>query len=520
MASKMSTRYLALFLSGFIATSLVNVKAQDKEKQQSDSAQPSATFHEELIAEMTPESEFKRALVGDTHLVWVESRAGALTVRLDGKQQGQAYKDVKDLTFNNDESHFAFFAQRPSSSWAFVLDGQEQLPEYVEISAIAFQPKGSSYAFCACREKKKCTLVVDGAQTGAAYEEVSYPRYSRDGKRLGFLGKRDKKWIAILDGKESGPELDDFWHSSWGFTRNGSHFVVAGRIKNDWIYVIDGQPTPAFGVLSPIGFTSDGQHYAYAGTVAKAGTWSPKQKTTGTVIRDGQSVATFQGRGLWGASAKIATGVREFSSDFHGVSTPQFNPEGKLVYAARRDKGDVAVFVGSDAGPGFDEILSSVAFSEDSQHFAYVAKRGGDFVEVRDNVPGQSSTSSRHKASGVHWIAMNGDATHLAYETVSGGTQYEAGATSRALRTVILDGQPGPEYDALNIRNFRFTGNAKHYYYEVIGAKGDRDLVNVDGHESQLYDGVIDTRFASGGKLVTFIARDGRRFLRVSSNLD
>jgi hypothetical protein len=478
------------------------------------------------MGEMSPGGEYKRAFVGNFHLAWAESLGGTITVRLDGKQQGQTYKDANHLNFNHDESHFAFFGQRTDSSWVLVLDGQEKSPEYKMVSAIAFQPDGSSYVYGACQEKKKCKLVVDGQETGAEYQEISFPKYSRDGKRLAYLGKREKKWIAIVDGKESGPELDDFWGSFWGFTRDGSHFFVAGQIRANWMYVLDGQAGPPFGVLSPLSFSADGQHYTYGASAAKLG--FKKQKITGSILVDGQIVASYEGKGMSGAFAQglgrfsetLAAGVRDFSPDFHGVSSPHFNLEGKLVYAARRDKGDVAVFVGSEAGTGFDEILSFVAFSDDSKHFAYVARQGKDFVEVRDNVPGKAFSSSRHEASDVPWIALNDDATHLAYETVSGGNQFKAGQTSRALRTMVLDGQQGPEYDALSLRNFRFTEEGKHFFYEVVGAKGNRDLVNVDGHESQLYDFVISGRFVPHSKTMSFVARDGRRFLLVSAALE
>ena len=494
-------------------------KSSFKQEPQAPPA-ASAPFHEEVIAEITPGNQYKSGFVGYKHLAWVENQGGKRIVRLDGKQQGGVYDDVKYLGFNQDESHFVFFAKH-RSSWVFVQDGQEYPPEYSKPSSVEFQPKASSYAFCACHEKK-CRLVIDGTEAGDEYTDISRPEYSRDGKRLAFVGKRGKKWIAIVDGKETGPELDDFWYSGWGFSRDVTHFFVAGRIKANWLYAIDGQQGPGFDVLSRIAFSRDGTHYAFGGIVAKGG--FKKQKTFGTMVLDGKPIATYEGKGMAGGlvqalgnfSESLTVGVWDLSPDFHGISTPQFNPEGKLVYAARRDKGDVAVFVGPDAGPGFDEVLSPVAFSEDAQHFAYVARDGDNFVEVRDNVPGRSFTSTRHKASDVQWIAMNHDATHLAYETVSGGNQYMAGTTSRALRSVVIDGQSGPEYDALGVSEFGFSKDAAHYFYEVHGAKGDQGLVNVDGYESKLYDFVINARFVEDGKGVSFVALDGGRFVRVS----
>jgi hypothetical protein len=481
-----------------------------------------AVFQEEVIAEITPGNEYKSAIVGDLHLAWVENQGGKRVVRLDGKQQGGIYDDVKYPEFNSDESHLAFFAKR-SSAWILVLDGQERPGEYSKVAAVSFQPKGNSYAFCACKEKK-CRLVIDGVESGDEYTDISSPAYSRDGKRLAYLGKKGKKWIAVVDGKELGPELDDFWYSDWGFSREGAHFFVAARIGGKWKYVIDGQMGLDFEVLSPIVFSPDGMHYSYGGIHVAGG--FKKQKTIGDIVLDGKTFATYEGKGMagsWtmlgGSTQMIVTGVRDLTPDFHGVSTPEFDSQGKLIYIARRDKGDNAVFVGADAGPGFDEVLSPVAFSSDSQHFAYVARQGANFVEVRDNVSGRSFASSRRQATGVQWISMNRDATHLAYETVSGGMQYQAGETARALRSVVIDGQVGPEYDALGIGGLRFAKDALHYLYEVHGLKSNHDLVNVDGQESSLYDFVIRAHFLDDGKTATFIARNGSKFLRVSLTL-
>ncbi len=83
----------------------------------------------------------------------------------------------------------------------------------------------------------------------------------------------------------------------------------------------------------------------------------------------------------------ILTGVHDYHPYFHGLSNPSYEPGGKLVYAARRDKG-VAVFVGDDAGQEFSDIVSPIIFSPDAQHFAYVAQLGGNLVEVHDNHAG------------------------------------------------------------------------------------------------------------------------------------
>ena len=243
------------------------------------------------------------------------------------------------------------------------------------------------------------------------------------------------------------------------------------------------------------------------------------------MVIDGKAGETYEGRGMAGSLSILGGtweymigGVHEFVADFHGVSGPRFSSGGKLAYAVRRGKNDEAVLVGGEAGPGFEEVISPVIFSRDASHFAYIAKRDGEFLEVRDHQVGQkfSLSKTKNRATDVPWIMMSADGAHLAYEIVSGGQQFKGGSTERALRSVVMNGKAGPEYDALGLENFDFSEDASHYHYEVHGAKDDRDIVSVDGHESRLYNSVWATDFAANGKSVTFFARDDRRFFRVT----
>lgn len=480
-----------------------------------------SAFQEKLIGEMTPGSSFKDIRIRGDHIAWVEDSAGKRTVRLDGNPQGGAFDDVKYMRFNGDATHLVFFGKH-GSSWVFVLDGHEQPQAYDKFSGVSFRPGGTSYAFVAC-QGKKCRLNLDGVESGAVYEDFSYPLYSRDGNRLAYLGKRGEKWIAVVDGKEMPTDLDQFSGSAWGFTQDGKRFYAAGRLNGKWVYVIDSAPGPGFDAISRIAFSPDNQHFAYGGAIVKGG--ALKKKTIGTMVIDGQAGETYEGSGMAGSLSLIGGawqymigGVHDLVADFHGVSSPWFTSQGKLAYAVRRKNGDVAVLVGGEAGPGFEEILSPVVSSRDPAHFAYIAKRGGEFLEVRDHQVSQTFALSKTKnrTTGVPWIQMSGDGAHLAYEIVSGGDKFREGGTERALRSIVLDGKAGPEYDVLGLENFDFAKDASHFHYEVHGAKGDRDLVNVDGHESRLYDSVWATGFSDDGKSVFFIARDDKRFLRVS----
>jgi hypothetical protein len=483
------------------------------------------TFREQVIGEITAGGSFKGIRISGAHIAWVEDSAGKRTARLDGNLQGGTYDDVEHVRFSPGAAHFVFFGKR-GSSWILVLDGHEQPEQYDKVSSVSFTPKGDSYAYVAC-QAKKCQLNVAGTKSGAVYDDFSYPQYSRDGKKLAFLGKRDGKWFAVVDGKDREPGLEDVWGRAWGFTDDGSRFYVAGRLNGKWTYIVDGEPGPGFGVISPIAFSPDGQHYAYGGTIVKGG--ALKKKTIGTIVVDGKPGGTYEGSGMAGSLSLIGGawqfmmgGVRYLNADFHGVSTPRFSPTGKIVYTVRREKGGVAVMVGDESGPAFQDIISPIAFSRDSSQLVYIAERRGEFQEVPNHrvVRNFSLSKTKGRTTVVPWMQMSHDGAHLAYEIVSGGDQFSSGHSERALRSVVMDGKAGPEYNAKGIENYDATRDAKHHLYEVHGATGDKDLVNVDGLESTLYDDVWATHFSDDEKEVTFIARQDRRLLQVTLPLD
>jgi len=486
--------------------------------QDHPTAASAGSFREEVIAQLTPGSEVLEITACEGHLAWIEKQNGTHSVKLDGTPQGAGYKDVKFLVMCPSQGRVMFFGKR-ESGWVFVADGKEGSEEYTWTTAPAFQPKGTSLAFGACIEKKKCHLYVDQKEAGPEFELVSYPRYSRDGEHIAYFGKRGKDLTAVVDGKEAGPTVSGFYR--FGFSPGGSHFYIAAVRGIMATYVVDGNSGPVFPVIGPIAFSSEDDHYAYGGTSSQSG--FKKQKVFGTVVEDGTVVATHEGKGLtgsWsllaGAQESLAQGVRNLNPDFDGISDPDFDPDGKLVYAVRRDKGEMTVLVGDKAGPGFDDILSPVVFSGDSRHFVYIARHGSDFVEVRDNVAGRTIPAGSRGPTMVPQIMMSKDAEHLAFETVEGGNSFKAGKTTRALRSLVIDGKEGPRYDALAIAMLDADKELTHYFYAVIGAKGNQDLVCVNGQESKLYNDVRGLRFVDHEKSVVFFARDGQRILRVT----
>ncbi|HEY2114691.1 MAG TPA: hypothetical protein VGJ51_06355 [Candidatus Angelobacter sp.] len=483
----------------------------------------SQDVHEEAIVEKPVRASLGRDVIrSDNHMAWVEKQGDQRLVRLDGKQQGRTYQEVKELQFSPDSAHLAFIGRR-EQILSLIYDGKEIPEPFSWISAVAWQPRGSSYVYTACQEKK-CHLYVNGEATGAEYQSINLPKYSKDGAHLAYLGWRRKgQWITVLDGKETGPAMESVEgkEDDWGFSDRGGHFYVAAgsgfRTHGGqpyylhWKYVVDGVAGPEFSVISRIDFSSDGTHYVYAGTVVKLG-W--KEKAQSSIVVDGQTKSTYDGQKFLG---EIRTGVHDFHPHFYGLSNPVFEPDGKLVYAARNG-GDVVMFVGNEAGPSYTDIISPLIFSPDGQHFAYVAQQGDTLVEVHDNHPGITFPIESRRVCYAPWIYVTNEPSHhLVYELACGRAKFVLGYTSRAMRRIVVDGKSGPEYDVNWLSGFRYTEDWKHYGYEVHGVEGFRVLMNIDGKESKAYSDVVSgsLTFSVEKGLAYFVVRDGEKLVRV-----
>ncbi len=486
------------------------------------SAQTSSSanaFHEQVIGEIPAGTAFKAWVAAGDHVAWVGAQDGKWTVIQDGKQQGGTYKDVQYLTLSPDGLHLHFFGKL-NDGWVHVFDGSETARGFASVTAISLQPQGGSFAYGACIRKNSCQLVVNDKPALDEYEYISPPRYSDDGKHLGFCASRKKESLIVVDGRDAGPQVGYHDPNQWGFDKTGRLYsAVSTNFK--WTYLVGDTMGPMYDVISPIAFSPDGQHLAFAG--AHVHTGFGKQKMDATVIFDGRPGQAYDGSGLVGVWTSVVfgtvaippMGVQKMQADLFGASSPVFSPDGKLAYAARSGKGNVVVMVGKEAGPALDELLSPILFSSNAQHSAYVGARGDSFLEVRDNQPGKTFPLGA-RIGVVDWAVVSADGTRVAYQLVRGGVDFMTRATSRARRSLVLDGQAGHEYNANSIGMPLFTANGLHHLYPVIGVDGKYDVVVADGTESNPYDEITDLHISSDGTSAIFLARGSSHLLRVT----
>ncbi len=179
-------------------------------------------------------------------------------------------------------------------------------------------------------------------------------------------------------------------------------------------YVVDGEEGPEWKAISPIEFSRDGKHFTYGGLTI-TGRWTSAFK--GSVLLDGKVQATYGGKGR---SKVNISGVRDLVPQIFGISNPVFTPGGKLAYAALRESGDVAVFVGTRPGKDSRKSLALLFFRR--MHSISLTSRSKTTTwwrsmtiipELRSRPPG------RLAACHVGWIYVTNDPEHhLVYELV------------------------------------------------------------------------------------------------------
>ena len=483
---------------------------------------PAANITERVVGEASPDSQVVLARSSDDHIVWVEKQKGkGKTVRMDSKQLGAVYDDVEHLSLSDDGNHVIFTAKR-QSKWVLVVDDRERTAEYRSITEPLLSADGQSFAAVACQDKK-CRLLINGQPVGGEFDEIISVAFSDGGAHYSFVGRRKKTWVSVVDGKESTLELEEVIYSL--VSPDKAHVALLTVIKKRKLaWDVDGMTGPHFDLVSDIAFSPDGKHFAYAGAERKGGMLGPHM--AGSLVIDGKVTTTYSGaRNAAAASTAAQTPLlsrlKQFEVNIDGLSDPEYLPDGRLMYSARRGDKDVVVFINDVPGPSFEDIVSGILLAQDAKLMVYVAKRGDMFIEVRNQVPGASYPGKRFAdASFVDHMITSEDGSHLAYEIVRGGRAFNAGFTLRALRRIVVDSQAGHEYDALGLSGFHFSADGHHYAYEVHGADKDRGCVVFDGLEGKLYDSVFlkSVRFLDN-RSIEFVVQDGQKFMRVTEKL-
>jgi hypothetical protein len=119
-------------------------------------------------------------------------------------------------------------------------------------------------------------------------------------------------------------------------------------------------------------------------------------------------------------------------------------------------------------------LVAATAMSRDGRHVAFVASRGDKMLVVVDGQPGPEYDSI--------------SAAPPVFSLDSKRVAYVAGKGQKQL--VVVDDEPGPEYDGISAAPPVFSPDSKRVAY--VAVKGQKWMVVVDDQPGPEYEGLTD----------------------------
>jgi roadblock/LC7 domain-containing protein len=145
-------------------------------------------------------------------------------------------------------------------------------------------------------------------------------------------------------------------------------------------------------------------------------------------------------------------------------------------------------------GPLYDEI-SPAQFSADSEHWAYVVRKGARFLVVLDGKEGPSFDRIDHK--------------EMQFSPSGHRLAYIAGERGKAI--LVVDGVRTPARDAVSAPTF--SPDARRLAY--VGREGNKSFAVLDGRAQAAFDEVDSLGFSPNSERFAYWARTGNSWSAV-----
>lgn len=385
-----------------------------------------------------------------------------------GDVEGKPYEFIKvgGIIFSDDSKRVAYVARRDGKE-IVVVDGVEGKPfDYISDLSSLFSGDGKTVSYIGVRRQgpnQRNALVVNGAEVmEEEYINSSYPK--EPGNPPAYVIKRGEKWHVVLNGK-LGPPYDQIGNNII-FSRDKKHMLYrASRGRYDFI-VMDGVEGKERGSITE-------NSYAFG----------PDGKPAYVLL---------DGRGRWVVIGDIENGPYDYV-----LGEIKFSEDGKRnAFVAERDRQRFVVIDGAE-GPKVDDITLDIRFSADGRRYSYAGKRGSKQYAVIDGVAAAYDEISN--------LLFSPDGKRSS-------VCVRRGETWLTLVDGVEQGTPG-----IRINRIIFSPDSRRFAgWAQKGAKGDKQLVVIDGVPGRAYDGIGDLQFTADSRHVICVAeRAGKVFVVV-----
>ena len=325
-------------------------------------------------------------------------------------------------------------------------------------------------------------FLIDDGRMGPGFGDIigEYVTFSPNSRRVAYLARNGDREVMVVDDRPGG-DFDEVAHRGI-FSPDSAHFAYRARNFRDnraEFMVEDGKQGKSYDRVHSSCYSPDSRHLVYAAEVSND---------------DPRLHAVDNGR-------SVARAHRIVEDSF------RFSPDSQRLAFIAADKFGVkqSVVVDGRTSPEYVRVFDEVVFSPDSAHVAYVAQ--SERRKLTLMLDGQAGPEYDDIGPPI----CSGDSKHLAYVANEKGRTF-----------LVLDGQPGAPYDAIDAiqfgnlmqRRVLFSADSRRMAY--VARKGSARVLVLDGKEGPEFDRIYVVRFSPDSQRVAYIAaKDGRQFVMV-----
>ncbi len=366
-----------------------------------------------------------------------DDEADSLFAVIDGKED-KPYQDIGIGTpiFSEDSLHVAYTAFS-EGKWLVVVDGLEGAKyDAIDSSTFKFSPSGNEVSYKAKTEGK--WHIVRGDMKGKPYDDIIAGSlyYSPDGNHLAYCAIRDGMYLVVKDGEE-GLEYNNVFLDKNSFSYDSKHFAFLASDMKTGFVVLDGKElTHYWGIgYGSSAFSPDNKRLAYA-AILKGCEHTHSEREKDEEAHQAEEEWCIVVDGVEGKIYNIVT-PPVFSPDSARIAyfTYSFDKGSEkksiLTPKEKSEPGWVLVVDGVEQKEKYENIgMSTLVFSPDSKHVAFVAKAGDKLTVVVDGKPGKiydgvvasmlfgGNVSFRADGT-LHYVAIEGENVLLVEETIT-----------------------------------------------------------------------------------------------------
>jgi hypothetical protein len=371
------------------------------------------------------------------HVAFLLTRGDTMYVILDSMRLKEySTAEIFELTFSEDGKHLAyavnqtnFPGQMDSIRGCIVLDGNEIWRDYwIHNSPIVFSPDGNHLAFCVdypgvvedpansseyytAYSENLIRAIVDNAR-GGLYNDIGALEFSQNGDRVVYFATKatynaDEYGIdEDLTVRRSYVVIDGLASEIWPggyicFSPSGKRLAYLERAAGDkYRYIIDGKKQNKYANVGPVRFSADDRNEAY---------WAAKGDKCFMVINEAEQKQYYDN--IF-SSGEIWNWVHFSPNSQHYATIAQKSGNWLMIVdgneiSSGTAKADFLVF-----SPNSESIAWDLTLNYDSHAIQVDSLRGRAYNQI---IWGEFSPDSKHMA----YFASDKNANYLIIDTTS-----------------------------------------------------------------------------------------------------